>query len=51
MRISLLMAAMVAIVSHAETDQSYPPLIPKDATPHVAPTPAQKNERWAPVAF
>jgi hypothetical protein len=51
MRISLLMAAIVAIVSHAETDQSYPPLIPEDATPYVAPTPTQKNGHWLPVVF
>jgi hypothetical protein len=45
MRYSILIAAIVATASYAETDQLYPPLIPKEATPYVAPTPTQK--KWA----
>ncbi|MCX7009667.1 MAG: DUF1266 domain-containing protein [Kiritimatiellaeota bacterium] len=45
MRTSLLMVVLAATVASAETEQPYPPLIPKEATPYVAPTPTQK--KWA----
>lgn len=45
MRTSLLMAALVATLSYADTDQPYPPLIPQESTPYVTPTPTQK--KWA----
>ena len=45
MRSCILMAVLVATAASAQTNQPYPPLIPKDDAPFMPPTAMQK--RWA----